>query len=99
MYQAHYINPLIQFGRVGWDLVLADDRGQLPEIRVQKSYIWPPNEDTIQADANLLIIQTLAEKYETDSADYQNNPSLPEPVLLEQDPVVATVDLPEGVSL
>ena len=32
-YQAHYINPLRQFGKISYDLILSDPDGILPSVR------------------------------------------------------------------
>lgn len=38
MYTAHYINPLEQFGKIGYDLILVDDENILPELRISKNF-------------------------------------------------------------
>ena len=38
MYQSTFINRFPQFGRVGYDLVLTDDAGVMPDIRMGKEF-------------------------------------------------------------
>lgn len=52
MYQAHYINPLIQFGRLELDLILEDDTGTYPPIRNHKSFTLPVVEADLKNAAN-----------------------------------------------
>lgn len=83
MYQAHYINPLFQFGKKKWRLVLTDDSGQYPELWIEKEF-W---ENTTRA--------YMTQYANTQIANYLS--SLEEPQ--SQDPIIPTIDLPAGEEL
>ena len=62
MYQAHYINPLKQLGQISFDLILTDDEGVLPEVRVSKSFPDDITEDDLIQHANTAIASLLVEQ-------------------------------------
>lgn len=87
MYQAHLINPLEQLGRIGFDVVLVDDAGELPEIRLSKDFCSTCNRATINQKINEMIASILEGRFLT-GLDSE---------LRTQDTITATIDLPEGV--
>lgn len=82
-YQAHYINPLIQFGFAEFDLIIEDDEGVLPPCRIHKTFKDTVTQAELDQEANDSIAWWIAEN------------ALP----AQPQAVAAEVDLPEGVTI
>jgi hypothetical protein len=83
MYKAHYINPLIQYGRIDFTLVIEDDEGIVPTYRLEKSFLESVTAEELDQIAAQEIERILAEQ-ELPNAESSNS---------------ADVDLPENVEL
>lgn len=61
MYQAKYINPLVQFGTVYLTLILEDDEGIMPLVRQDKKFTRPEQitEEGLKAEAQKTIEQAI----------------------------------------
>lgn len=55
MYQATYINPIYQLGRIEYELLLVDDAGILPDQRIPKSFPDTSTQTELDAEANRTI--------------------------------------------
>lgn len=55
MYQAQYINPLFQLGYIDYELILTDDAGVLPTVRMPKTFKDDATRTDLDDEANRTI--------------------------------------------
>lgn len=66
MYQAHYINPLFQFGKKTYELVITDDAGVLPTERQ-----WMDFDETITDQEMIVRAETFIDAVLARQAEQQ----------------------------
>jgi len=60
MYQAHFINPITQYGQTSYSLILSDNSGIFPSIRLDIVFSENVNEDELLIAANQVIINNIS---------------------------------------
>jgi hypothetical protein len=89
MYQVKLINPLRQLGRISFDVLLQDDSGELPEVRLTKDFCVSSTRTQIAQKVNEMIASVFEERvfFGLDTE------------LRTQDAIIPEIYLPEGLEL
>lgn len=67
MYKAHYINPLIQYGRKEFTLLIEDDENILPPYRMGASFLTDATDEAMAEHAKNVIDSILEEPLPVDT--------------------------------